>query len=218
MFMSALWDTIFELSDNYENARIFLMDNHIPALQFGNADKPVVFAAGFGAAEWQSSVLLLKFFEQLLYDAAYGKSMAGIAIRKAFKKRSVVIVPCVCPPKMVCEDEPLQIGDLSGFAKYLSFHQASMLLCVSGSEGNIFAPQSNALLPADTETVGKIICACSKLPAAQTSDLIAAKFCHWVSLRAQTPAFVISPRESAASALERSYRSLEETFAVSALL
>ena len=107
MFMSALWDTIFELSDSYEDARIFLMDNHIPALRFGSADKPVVFAAGFGAAEWQSSVLLLKFFERLLYDAAYGKSMAGIAVRKAFKKRSVVIVPCVSPQKTACEEEPL---------------------------------------------------------------------------------------------------------------
>ncbi|MBQ6381804.1 MAG: hypothetical protein IJJ41_09455 [Clostridia bacterium] len=217
MFMSALWDTVFSLNDRYENAEVFLIDNHIPALRFGHADKPVVFAGGFGAAEWQSGVLLLQFFEHLLFDADHGKSMAGIAVRKAFKKRSVVIIPTVCPPKMAVE-EPLHIEDLSPLAKYLSFHPAGMLVCLNGADGAIYAPASNELLPFESETVEKILCACSNLPAGEKSRLVGARFCAWASQKALLPSFVISPASLEASAIAHTYRALEETFAVAALL
>ena len=44
MFMSALWDTIFMLADTYREASVFLIDNHLPALRFGNTGTPVTFA------------------------------------------------------------------------------------------------------------------------------------------------------------------------------
>ena len=218
MFMSALWDTIFALNDTYENAEVFLIDNHIPALRFGKADNPVVFAAGFGADQWQSSVMLLTFFERLLKDVGHGKNMAGIAVRKAFKRRSVVIVPCVCPPNMKYEGETLALSDLSPFAKYLAYHGAGMLLCVGGENGAVYAPPANEKLPCESDTVGKILCACSKLEPANGSTDTAAKFCNWVSEKAGIPSYYISPHSLDTAAMRYTYASLEEMFVVSALL
>ena len=218
MFMSALWDTIFEINDRYKAAEVFLIDNHIPALRFGNADNPVVFAAGLGAAQWQSSVLLLRFFDTLLADAVTGKSMAGIAVKKAFKKRSVVVVPTVCPPKMRYEGEPLKMKDMAPFAKYLAYHRSSMLILLGGSAGQVFAPAANERCHLDGETVRKIILACSKLAPAAQSDGIGAKLCTWASETAGIPSFFISPESSEIADIAYTYKALEETFAVSALL
>ena len=194
------------------------MDNHIPALRFGKADNPVIFAAGFGSEQWQSSVLLLTFFERLLNDAKRGKNMAGIAVRKAFKKRSVVIVPCVCPPKMTHEGETLALSDLSPFAKYLAYHGAGMLLCVGGESSNIYAPPANEKLPCENDTVNKILCACSKLEPTEQSNDTAAKFCTWSSEKAGVPSYYISPQTLDAAALRYTYAALEEMFVVAALL
>lgn len=218
MFMSALWDTIFSINDKYKNASVFLIDNHIPALRFGTADKPIIFAGGFGAQEWQSAPLLLKFFDTLLADMEAGKTIAGIAARKAFKRRSIIIIPAVCPPKMRYEDENLVISDLSPLAKYLAYHSAGMLVCISGSNGHIYCAQENESLSRDADTVGKILCACSKLPQAQDDSGISAKFCNWTSQKALLPSFVLSPPSLEASALEYNYKALEETFAVCSLL
>ena len=218
MFMSALWDTIFMLADTYREASVFLIDNHIPALRFGNTGKPVIFAAGFGADEWQSGVLLLTFFENLLRHAENGKTLSGIAVRKAFKKRSVIVVPCVCPPKMKYEEEALQPADLSPFAKYLTFQPAQMLVCVQDERGSVFSAKANAKLEADCDTVARIICACSKLEPEAAGDSIAARFCEWTGAHAALPSYVISPPARDMAALPYTYKRLEETFAVTALL
>ena len=218
MFMSALWDTIFMLNDTYRDVSVFLIDNHIPALRFGDTGKPVVFAAGFGADEWQSSVMLLTFFEDLLRHAESGKTLSGIAVRKAFKKRSVIAVPCVCPPKMKYEGEALNPADLSAFAKYLSFHPAQMLVCVQDETGSVFSAKANEKLPADSDTVAKILCACSKLDLLEQADSVGTRFCEWTSAHAALPSYVISPPAKDIAALPYTYKRLEETFTVSALL
>lgn len=218
MFMSALWDTIFDMKERYENAEVFLVDNHIPALRFGTAPNPVVFAAGFGADEWQSCVLLLTFFEKLMEDIRRAKPMAGIAVRKAFKKRSVIIVPCVCPPKMHYEGEPIHMKDLSAFAKYLAYHKAGMLLCVSGTGGTIFTPHTNEAPRFEHATVEKILCACSALTPVSEQDSVAAKLCTWASEQTDTPAYLLSPHTVQMAELPLTYNALEETFVVSSLL
>ncbi|MBR2590425.1 MAG: hypothetical protein IKE65_05830 [Clostridia bacterium] len=218
MFMSALWDTIFEIKDTYQNAEVFLVDNHIPALRYGNAENPVIFAGGFGAEEWQTSVLLLTFFNRLMEHMNTSKSMAGIAVRKAFKKRSVVIIPCVCPPKMRYEGEEVHMKDLSAFTKYMFYHKAGMLVCVSGSGGTIFAPKQAEDSPAQSATIHKILCACSSLTAVQEKQGVAADMCTQMNEKIGLPAYLISPRSIQMAELPQTYKALEETLAVSALL
>lgn len=218
MLMSVLWDTIFEMNDQYPDAEVFLLDNYIPALRFGKADKPTVFAAGFGAEQWQCSALLLTFFDKLLYDVHHAKNMAGIAVKKALKKRSVVVVPAVCPPKLGEEQDRMSMKDFMPFAKYLNFHQPGMLMAVESGKESLFSPAANGALATDTGTIFQILRACSKLPASDNADTYAAKVCEWASEEAGLPAFSLSPGTVKASSIPQVYRMLEETFAVSALL
>ena len=120
--------------------------------------------------------------------------------------------------EMRYEDESLVISDLSPLAKYLAYHSAGMLVCISGSNGHIYCAQENESLSRDADTVGKILCACSKLPQTQDDSGISAKFCNWTSQKALLPSFVLSPPSLEASALEYNYKALEETFAVCSLL
>lgn len=218
MFMSYLWDTIFEINDTYDNCEVFLIDNHIPALRFGTADKPAVFAAGFGAEEWYSSVLLLKFFDELLSHAQNGRNMAGIAVRKAFKKRSLIVVPTVCPSKMKFENQTLKKSDLTPIAKYLSFNKAGMLITVSGNENALFCPASNNSLLSESDIVAKIISACASLPIKEQSEQTGSWLCEWASTKNNLPSFCISPENLKAASLNYTFKSLEEAFVVSALL
>ena len=218
MFVSMLWDTIFEINERYEEANVFLIDNRIPALQFGTADKPAVFAAGFGAEEWQTSVLLLKFFETLLRDVRGGGNMAGIAVKKAFQKRSVVIIPTVCPGAMRHEGGTPAPADLQAIATYLSYHKAGLLITVEKEKNTVFSPRANAALPADTATIEKILAACARLPLTHSASGAAAKLCEWASAKNALPAFSISPRQLEASDLAPAYNALEEAFTVSALI
>ena len=218
MFMSMLWETIFQISDTYEKAEVFLIDNRIPALRFGTADKPTVFAGGFGAEEWQSAVILLRFFEQLLDACQNSRSLAGIAVKKALKKRSVVVIPCVCPEKMGDDTAPPRARELQAVAKYLDFHAGNMFVALNGSESLLFSPPSNETKFPHAVTIAKILQACSALPLQEENRLVGARLCAWVSENAAQPSFLISPPSLKASAIERTYRALEETLTVCALL
>ena len=218
MFMSILWDTIFEINDNYSDAGIFLIGDGIPALKFGAANNPVVFAAGFGSDEWQTSVLALKFFERLLYNKEKGLNISGIATRRAFKKRSVVIIPTVSPAGMKTEGDKPRINDLKAIEKYLSFNKANMLITLEKEGAFVFSPKANSALRTDTETMSKVICACSGLKLKREHESVASDLCEWASSKRRLPAFSLAPKSLEASEIERAYLSLEETFAVSALI
>lgn len=218
MFMSILWDTIFEINDTYADAGIFLIGDGIPALKFGAADNPVVFAAGFGADEWQTGVLALRFFERLLFNKERGLNISGIATRRAFKKRSVVIIPTVCPAKMRAEGDKPGKNDLKAIEKYLRFNKANMLITLEKEGSFVFSPKANSSLKADTETMSKIICACSGLALTTENESAAASLCEWASKENSLPAFSLAPKSLKASEIESTYRSLEETFAVMALI
>ena len=217
MFMSMLWDTIFQISDTYESAQVFLIDNHIPALRFGNADKPTVFAAGFGENEWQASVILLKFFEQLCANVKRAKNMSGIAVARAFKKHAFVVIPTVCPEK-AGTDKPVNAHEMNALAKYLRFYPSGMFVALSGDNNGIYSPINNADLSVQSDTITKVLHACCPLPVHNEAKGNAAKMCHWASEINRQPAFLLSPASLKASAIDRTYRSLEETLLVSALL
>ena len=218
MFMSILWDTIFEINDNYGEAGVFLIGDGIPALKFGTAENPVVFAAGFGADEWLTSVLLLRFFERLLYNKERGLNISGIATRRAFKKRSVVIIPTVCPARMRIEGDKPGRNDLKAVEKYLKYNKANMLITLEKEGSFVFSPKANGLLRADTETMSRIICACSGLKLKTENESTAARLCEWASRDNSLPAFSLAPKSLKASQIDAVYRSLEETFAVSSLI
>lgn len=218
MFMSALWDTIFEINESHSECSVFLIDNHIPALCFGNSDKPCVYLAGFGSNEWESSIILLKFFDEMLTAAENGSSMAGIAVKKAMKNRGVVIVPTVCPQAMTYEGTKVNIRSLLPVAKYLAFHKAGMLFTVSGSGNCILCPGEKYINGVDTKTVGNIISACSKIPVATEKSDICSEFRRWAEVNAKLPAYSLFLNNHGTAELDYDYSLLKETLLVGALL
>ena len=112
----------------------------------------------------------------------------------------------------------MQMKDLTPFAKYLAYHKAGLLLCVSGTGGTIFTPRENEALGFDHATVSQILCTCSAYEPVRTNDTLAAKFCAWAGNQTDTPAYLLSPPSLQMAELPLTYKALEETFAVSSLL
>ena len=216
MYTSFLWDSIFSLKEEFEDTEVFLLDQHIPALRLGTADKPAVLAGGFGPEDWQSSVLLLKFFKRLASAAARGGSVAGIAVQKAFEKRSVVVIPCVTPSKMKEEAFVPSMQELMPLADHLGFHPASFFLAVSGESGSLFTPPDKRTR-VKTATMQKILAACSALRIDNSLYSPAAEFCRYLSAHSDTTAFLLSPKSLKTSGIDSTYRALEESLMIAAL-
>lgn len=218
MFMSALWDTIFEINDTHKECSVFLIDNHIPALCFGNPDKPCVYLGGFGSEEWESSVILLKFFDELLTAAETSGTMAGIAVKKAMQNRGVVIVPAVCPQAMTYEGTKINIKNLLPLAKYVAFHKAGLLFTVSGKGDCLVCPNEKYINGVDTKTVGNIISACSKIPVSTDKGGISSEFRRWAETNAKLPAYSLFLNTHGTAEMDYEYSLLKETLLVGALL
>ncbi len=218
MFMSALWDTIFEINEAHSQCSVFLIDNHIPALCFGASDKPCIYLGGFGSEERESSVMLLKFFDELLTAAETNSNMAGIAVKKAMDKRSVIVVPAVCPQAMTYEDTKINIRNLLPVAKYLAFHKAGLTFTVAGEGNCIICPKQRHIDGVDTKTVGDIISACSKIPVAGEKNGVCAEFRRWAEVNAKIPAYSLFLNNHGTAETDYDYSLLKETLLVGALL
>lgn len=57
----------------------------------------VLFAAAFHGQEWLTSLVLLRFLEELCHCLKHGLSMAGVDTRRALSGRTLVFVPMVNP-------------------------------------------------------------------------------------------------------------------------
>lgn len=62
----------------------------------GTADS-VLFAAAFHAQEWLTSLVLLRFCENLCKSIAAGTEFCKINLRHAFTEKGFVFIPCVNP-------------------------------------------------------------------------------------------------------------------------
>lgn len=218
MFMSALWDTIFEMNDRHSSMEVFLIENHIPALLYGNADSPTVYLAGFGSEEWQTSMMILKFFDNMLSDIENNFGMAGVKVKNAMRERGMIIVPTVCPRRMKYEGDCVSATDLLPIAKYLRFNKASMVFALKNDGASIAYSDSLKAGASKPDTIGKILSACSKFPIDKETQNEQIKFCRWVNEVIGIPAFTLSLDKLCASSAESDYKRFEETFLVTALL
>ncbi len=67
------------------------------ALSLGRSDNPVLLAGGFHGQEWLTSLLLLRFAEELCRCAVTRSELCGIDVMGALRGREVIIIPCVNP-------------------------------------------------------------------------------------------------------------------------
>lgn len=69
----------------------------IDLLTVGNRKKQVLFAAGFHGMEWITTMLMLRFTDELCACVKKGKSMCGIRVGTFLNRRGIAVIPCVNP-------------------------------------------------------------------------------------------------------------------------
>ncbi|MBQ4348265.1 MAG: gamma-D-glutamyl-meso-diaminopimelate peptidase [Clostridia bacterium] len=67
------------------------------ALNIGNRDNCVVYAAAFHGSEWLTSLVLLLFTERLCRSIKDGRLLCGVNMKRALTQLGVTIIPCVNP-------------------------------------------------------------------------------------------------------------------------
>lgn len=74
-----------------------LCSRAIYAFTIGEGDGPAVYTAGYHGQEWLTTLILLRFFEELCYALTNRKELAGVPVVPALEGRSAVFLPCVNP-------------------------------------------------------------------------------------------------------------------------
>ncbi len=69
----------------------------IDLLCIGNRQKQVLFTAAYHGMEWITSLLLLRFVDEMCFSVMTGKSMCGVRIGSILNRRGLAIIPCVNP-------------------------------------------------------------------------------------------------------------------------
>ncbi len=72
-------------------------DRDITAYSLGNYKNIVLFAGGFHAQEWLTSLVLLRFLEKLCESLQQKKKLSGVDISASLFSKGITIVPAVNP-------------------------------------------------------------------------------------------------------------------------
>ncbi len=91
-----------ELSGKFENLHLTtcgksLLDKDIYAFVMGEGDKNIVYVGGTHGLEWLTSLLLLKFTENLMYSLENGTTLSGFNVKEILKNRKLIIIPELNP-------------------------------------------------------------------------------------------------------------------------
>ena len=69
----------------------------IDLLCIGNRKKQVLFAGAFHGMEWITTLVLLRFTDELCQAVLTGKSLCGISPGSILNRRGLAVIPCVNP-------------------------------------------------------------------------------------------------------------------------
>lgn len=123
---SALKNVIFELNSQYPEMRVgsigkSVLGRDIHYLKFGTGPKHILLAGGFHGSEHITSVIMLKFAEDICRSLNGGLEFQGVNLKRGLAGRSVIIIPRVNPDG--CE--------ISISGEKTAFHLASFVRKVS---------------------------------------------------------------------------------------
>lgn len=69
----------------------------ILSLSLGHGEKNVLLCGGFHGSEWLTSLLLLRFCEELCRSVQSGQPLCDVDVASYLPRREIVLVPCVNP-------------------------------------------------------------------------------------------------------------------------
>ena len=67
------------------------------SLSLGHGEKCVLFCGGFHGSEWLTSLVLLRFCEELCRSTQTGCPLCGVDVGSYLSRREILFVPCVNP-------------------------------------------------------------------------------------------------------------------------
>ncbi len=85
----------------------------IDLLCIGNRKKQVLFSAAYHGMEWITTLIMLRFVDELCFSVMTGKSMCGIKVGAFLNQRGLAVVPCVNP-----DGVEIQINGLQSAGEY----------------------------------------------------------------------------------------------------
>ena len=90
------------LCADYKPLKVFpigksVLGREINALSIGNPMGATLFVGATHGLEWLTTLLLLRFCEDMLIGLTKGTAVSDIDVRRALRSRSLVIVPCLNP-------------------------------------------------------------------------------------------------------------------------
>lgn len=217
MFMSILWESIFELKDRYPFMKISLIENYIPVLSFGTGEEVTLYLAGFTREQWQGSIVALKFFEDMMHSLKTGENMSGVNLSKAIFGKKISLIPCVCPKKM-SDIESAHIGILP-VAKYCSHLSLKGIYVIKSSGEKIYESEASGEFYHRAKQIGKVLSSCCNLPLVTEKDKSdEARFCTWAGSVLGVPSFSLELGVNAPSGIDAAYEGKKEMLLISALI
>lgn len=90
------------LRERYKQLKVFpigksVLGREIPALCIGNPMGATVFVGATHGLEWLTTLVLIRFCEEVLHGLATGGDVSDIDVTKALRSRSLIIIPCLNP-------------------------------------------------------------------------------------------------------------------------
>ncbi len=104
----------------------------IDLLCIGNRKNQVLFTGAYHGMEWITSLLLLRFVDELCYSVITGRSMCGVKMGSILNRRGIAIIPCVNP-----DGVEIQINGADSAGDYRD-------VVINACKGNTSVWQSNA--------------------------------------------------------------------------
>ena len=98
-----------------------LCGRDITAYSLGNYKSIVLFASGFHAQEWLTSLVILRFLERMCESLSKKQKLSGVDISSALMSKGITIIPCVNPDGTeIVLNGPDTAGKYADFVKVIS--------------------------------------------------------------------------------------------------
>ena len=127
----------------------------IDLLCIGNRKKQVLFSAAYHGMEWITTLIMLRFVDELCFSVMTGKSMCGIKVGAFLNQRGLAVLPCVNP-----DGVEIQINGLQSAGEYRDIVMRACDGDTSHWQANAAGVDINHNFDADWETVHKNEIAC----------------------------------------------------------